>query len=163
MSTQSINTTNMSDYYESKASLPYYSGIDINLEDDNDYLDNLITDFGNNMEIAVPTPVPDTYQNVGNLIASGAYENSQDYKKNLINAIITIEYRYKRDSDEGTNRVILLDKFVKKVCRYDRNNQKVENTGNPKVDQAYLMLSQGKELNEILNIFSVSELTYYGW
>ena len=115
------------------------------------------------MEIAVPTPVPDTYQNVGNLIASGAYENSQDYKKNLINAIITIEYRYKRDSDEGTNRVILLDKFVKKVCRYDRNNQKVENTGNPKVDQAYLMLSQGKELNEILNIFSVSELTYYGW
>ena len=51
MSTQSINTTNttnttnMSDYYESKASLPYYSGIDINLEDDNDYLDNLITDF----------------------------------------------------------------------------------------------------------------------
>ena len=113
MSTQSINTTNMSDYYESKASLPFYSGTDINLEDDNDYLDNLITDFGNNMEIAVPTPVPDTYQNVGNLIASGAYENSQDYKKNLINAIITIEYRYKRDSDDGTNRVILLDKFVK--------------------------------------------------
>jgi hypothetical protein len=153
----------MTDYYQSKASLPIYNGVDIILKDDDDYLDDLITDFGNNMGIAVPTPVPDTYQNVGNLIASGAYENSPDYKNNLIKAIITIEYRYKRDSDDGTNRVILLDKFVKKVFRYNRNNQKVENTENPKIDQAYLMLSRGKELNEILNIFSVNELTYYGW
>ena len=105
MNTPFINATIITDFYQSKASLPLYSGMDIILEDDDDYLDNLINYFSNNMGIAVPTPVPDTYQNVGNLIASGAYENSPDYKNNLIKAIITIEYRYKRDSADTYQNV----------------------------------------------------------
>ena len=140
-------------------SLPFYSGGEFKLPTTQVEYDDLVKMFGDNMKEEWD---PISYQEARD--SEGELENNDAYKQNMIRGMIVIHWWHNGQLKEvPVNRVEFVDSIIKKVTNSYLSWGYPDILSSDILRNVYYLLSQGKELTDVLNVLPVKALSIYGW
>lgn len=142
-------------------SLPFYSGGDFDLPTTEEEFRKLTDEAYAIMEDLIPSVY--SYLDGCKLDDDGIHETIPEYNDILIKGIMCIHWWCNKDSENGINRVEFIDKIVKKVTNSFIQWGYDDVLPVKTIVTAYYLLSQGKELTDILHVFNTKALIIYGW
>jgi len=140
-------------------SLPFYSGGEFKLPTTQEEYDSMIITVLTNMKNEWD---PNSYQEAKN--TEDDLENNNVYKQNMIRGMVVIHWWYIGQlKGEPVNRVEFIDRIIKKVTNSYLRWGFPDVLSRDILRRVYYLLSQGKELTDILNAIPLKALSIYGW